>query len=125
MIDYSTAEKTLLELIRGNLPISSLEDIGTSVSFEGGLEGKVIKIKSELSLVVSPTIFDIVQGLVCVPRGRDLSEWASFIQATDLISFDEVEKHPQSDELINALWDASFDGTVDSETVKQLTNLVR
>lgn len=124
MTDPNIAEKVLLELIRGNMPISSLKDIGTSISFERGLEATIIKIESELSLVVSPTISDIIQGLISVPKGRDLREWASFIQATDLISFDEIEKHPQSDKVVNALWDASFDGSVDGAIMEQLSKFV-
>ena len=113
-------EEVLLKYVQGLVPIAALNSVGILTSFEQNPESVVIKIISEVPLTISPTASDMVQGLVNVTPGRDLKEWASFIMATDLIELDEVDRHPQSDELINVLWDASFTGHVDETVLNQL-----
>lgn len=122
-IDPDDFEEVLLEFVRGDAPISTLENVGILVTSDQNLTSTTITIKSGTPLIVSPNVSDIVQGLITVAKGRGLKDWANFILATDLIDLVEVEKHPQCDILLNALWDASFDGFVDNIVIAKVRSL--
>ena len=122
-IDPNNFEEVLLKFVRGDAPISALENVGILVTYDQNLTSTTIIIKSGTPLVISPNVSDIVQGFMTVPKGRGLKDWASFILATDLIDLAEVEKHPQCDILLNALWDASFDGSVDNLVIAKVRGL--
>jgi hypothetical protein len=77
-----------------------------------------------LSVELRPV--DVAHGLLTYKdRPEALREWATFLlsdlEVTDLT---RLESSPEGDELLNALWDASFEGQVKSTGIIVASALV-
>jgi hypothetical protein len=116
MKPVSKSADTLLAIIRGEMPLSVLPELGIEVARPGGR----FELKSSLSeAVVKPSVSDIARGLLMHRLNRDdLMTWAFFVLGAAEINFREVESHPQGEDLIEALWDASFEGKLSSEALR-------
>lgn len=68
---------------------------------------------------------DIAHGLLTY-RGQPqaLQEWATFLQCADIIDLASFESSQQGDELLNALWDASFEARITSASLAVANSLV-
>src|SRR6266567_4863238 len=118
----ATLEEIVRAVIQGKLPISALEDAG--VTFEvrqdqpGGDRRMNLRLATPLS--VEPRPIDIAEGLlVYKDQPEKLKEWASFIlSASEIIDLTSLESWPEGDELLSALWDASFEGHLKDVSVR-------
>jgi hypothetical protein len=119
MIPGLSAEEVVRAVIRGELPVAALEDVGIHMTFT---ESSATAEPSPV--VVSPTVADIVQGLLIYQHDPiALQRWALFLMAASCVDFDRLEAHPEGDLVIGAIWDASFEGRVDGavlETARRL-----
>jgi hypothetical protein len=119
MITNLSAEEVVRAVVRGEVPVAALEDVGIHMTFT---ENSATVEPSPF--VVSPTVADIVQGLLTYQHDpTTLQRWALFLIAASCVDFDRLEAHPDGDLVIGAIWDASFEGRVDSavlETAKRL-----
>jgi hypothetical protein len=110
-----------LAIVRGEMPISAFAKAGVSMTFrKKDAEGKSreIVITQERPFELRPTVADVATGLLNhVAELKQLSDWATLLQAADWIDFASAEDHPDWDILITALWDASFSGKVEKAAI--------
>lgn len=109
-------------VVRGQLPMSALEDAGVSVNVQENEPGKErrikIRLRTPLSVDLQPV--DLALGLLeYKDNPPKLQEWATFIMsASEIIDLTFLESWPEGEELLEALWDASFEGRVKEATVR-------
>jgi hypothetical protein len=118
---YKTAD-TILAIIRGDIPLSTLSEVGVEiVKEEDGL-----KLKSSPSeVIVMPSASDIAKGFITYRLNPDdLKIWAFFVLGASDIDFEKVELHSQGELLIKGLWDASFEGEVSQDVLRTADSLV-
>ncbi len=127
MIQSSQDERAVLEeivraVIQGKLPISALEDAGVTFEIQQDQPDgdRRIKLHLKTPLCVEPRPIDIAQGLlVYKDRPEKLREWASFVlSASEIIDLTPLEPWPEGDELLSALWDASFEGRIKDASMR-------
>jgi hypothetical protein len=124
MKQASETGTVILAVIKGEMPLSALTDVGIQVHWEDGSYKLVSEI---MPVVITPTASDLASGLLTYRASpAELRLWAFFLLAesggVDLV---EVESHPQGDLLINALWDASYNGKAPENAITVAKNLVR
>ena len=118
----------MLSVVQGELPISALMEAG--VVFEivedqpGGDRRIKLQLKAPLHLGLRPV--DIARGLLVYKnRTEALREWATFLLSDlEFMDLASLESWSEGDELLNALWDASFEGQLKSASVRVATALV-
>src|SRR4051794_30724565 len=104
-----TAEAVALAVVRGERPIADLADVGIHMTF--GSQSAVVKPSP---VVVSPTVTDVVAGIRAYQHDpAALRRWGLFMMAASCVDFDLIEDDPLGDDVIEAVWDASFSGQVD------------
>ena len=107
----------ILGVIRRELPLSALSQIGIDIKVEAGS----YKLESTtFDVAVRPTTFDLALGILNFTRCQkdELSKWAFFILGEcGAIDLDRIESDPHGEVLIEALWDFSFRGEIRSEIV--------
>lgn len=116
MTPASMVTDIVLAVIRAELPLSNLEEVGVHVTFgENSCE-----VRSETPVTVVPSAYDIARGLLALQSNRDeLRRWAFFLLADlEVVDFERLNSHPKGDLLKGALWDASFSGEVDKEAIR-------
>ena len=123
-------EEFLLAVIRGQLPLSDLLAAGIrvrEVSTDNADHERRISLDVESPVIVAPRPVDIASGLLAYKESPDqLRDWASFVLgASEIIDLAPLEKWPEGDELLNGLWDASFEGTLTADTARIAALLVR
>jgi len=118
------ADTVVLGVIRGEIPLSALADIGIQVHFEEG-SGKLTSEK--IPVVVTPSVFDLASGLLAYRASpQEVKLWAFFLLAeSGSVDMVKIESHPQGDLLINALWDASYEGKIPENAIKVSENLMK
>ena len=122
-------EELVLAVIRGQLPLSALESAGIRLEVapqgEGGNERRVT-VNPEAAVTVAPRPVDIAAGLlVYKERPEQLRDWAAFVLgASEIIDLEGLDNWPEGDAILNALWDASFEGKVSQETLRIAVALV-
>ena len=116
------ASAVALGVIRGEMPLVTLSDIGVQLSYQDG----ACRLDSNISgVIVTPMVNDLAQGLLTYRDDSDeLRLWAFFILAESGVDFAEVESHPQGELLIEALWDASSQGDIAEDVIKVAETLV-
>ena len=104
-------------VIRGELALDTLTQIGIHISCEDGS----YKLESgNFDTAVTPTALDLALGILrCASRKKDeLRKWAFFVLAEcGAIDLSKIESHSQGEVLMDALWDASFRGTIKKEVI--------
>jgi len=112
----------VLGVIKGELPLSTLEEIGVHVTFRE----QSCEINTEVPIIVNPSASDVAHGLLTYLSNPDeLAQWALFLMgASQIVDFEALESHPQGDALVSALWDASFEGRINEEAIKIAESLV-
>lgn len=121
MKEKSEMAATLLAVIRGEMPLSALSGIGVQISCQEDscqLDSKVTGV------FVTPLASDLAQGFVTYhTNSLELKLWAFFLLGEAAIDFAEVEVHPQGETLIEALWNASFTGSITETVIKVAESL--
>lgn len=107
----------LLAVTRGDTPLNALRDIGIEIDLK---DDGFYSFKSALEVEVTPTVADLATGILRYRSGKgdELRKWAFFLLAETAIDFCNIESHSQGEVLINALWDASFEGGISSEVIE-------
>jgi hypothetical protein len=102
--------------------MSALGDAGISIDIQENEAAKERRIKVRLRAPVSVDLqpIDIALGLLEYKSNPGkLQEWATFIMsASEVIDLTFLESWPEGEELLEALWDASFEGRVNDSTVR-------
>jgi hypothetical protein len=114
-----TEQETLRQIVRGERPLGDLKLLG----IHWQLEGNSCHVDNPRHITISVDIHDLARGLLYYLSQRNaLREWALFIYAADDLDLD-VEKHPQGEVVLDALWDASFSNPVDATVIETLKKL--
>jgi hypothetical protein len=121
-------EEIVRAVVQGKLPISALEEAGITFEVEGKQPGgdRQIKVEVKAPLSVELRPIDIAHGLLTYKDQPEvLREWATFLLSDlDVIDLTPMESWPEGDDLLSALWDASFEGRVNSAAITVATALV-
>lgn len=117
--------ETILGVIRGDLPLGSLTDIGIHLVSNGSS----YKLESgNFDLSVRATPLDLAVGILKYEsRSKaELRKWAFFILGEcGAVDFAEIESDPRGEVLISALWDATFEGTLNNEVLALAESITR
>lgn len=118
----TNAAGVALAVIRGEMPLSALSEIGVQIS----CQEDVCRLDSKVTEVLStPLAADLAQGLLTYrTESNKLRLWAFFILGESAVDLAEVESHPQGEALLEALWDASSFGSISKQTIKVAEGLV-
>jgi hypothetical protein len=120
-------DNIVLTIIRGQQPIAALATAGVTMSFRAAdPEGKSrqIIITQDRPFGVQATVADIAAGLIRhISNPDELSDWATFLLAADWIDFEPLERHPDGDILLEALWNASFRYEIGGTAIETATRL--
>lgn len=132
MIQSSEQRAILEEIVRavvqGKLPVSALGEAGVTFEVQedqpNGDRRIKLQVKTPVHVELRPA--DIAHGLLTYKNQPDaLREWASFIlSASEIIDLTSLESWPEGDELLSALWDASFEGQMKSASIRVAAALV-
>ena len=115
-------EELVLAVVRGQLPLQTLEDAGVRLEVdeeESGQERRIsLNVKVPFTVAAKP--LDIASGLLAYQRKPEqLRAWAAFVLgASEIIDLGPLDSWPEGDQLLNGLWDASFEGEVKPETLR-------
>jgi hypothetical protein len=118
----------ILEVVRGERPLADLKAAGVSLRFRKlDRRSREINLKPhyDASLVVSPTAVDLAKGLLSYQgRPKDLKNWGSFVLGADFIELEPLESDPDGDVILNAVWDAGFEGRLSHDGAQAARRLV-
>ncbi len=113
----------VLDVVRGSRPIADLETLGIRMR----RIGNVYKIDNPRRIDVQVRMQDVAEGLLRY-QGRigDLRAWATLILVgSDFLDLtDEFETNRKGDALLDALWDLSFEGILEDDTVRLAKQIV-
>jgi hypothetical protein len=121
-------EEIVRAVVQGKLPISALRDAGITFEVQeiqpGGDRRIKVQLKTPLSVELRP--IDIAHGLLAYKdQPEALREWATFLLSDlDITDLTPLETWPEGDELLSALWDASFEGHLKDASVRVASALV-
>jgi hypothetical protein len=121
-------EEIVRAVVQGKLPISALAEAGITFEVQQNQPGGDRKIKvhvnTPLSVEVRPV--DIAQGLLSYKdQPETLRDWATFLLCDlDVLDLTPLESWPEGDELLSALWDASFEGQIKRASISVASALV-
>ncbi len=117
-------EEIVRGVARGVRPWADLELLGVRVTRERAEDGRwgwYIREEHIMDLNARPE--DVAEGFLrfhC--DGEQLREWAVSVLA--LLDFDQFEDHHVGELLLDALWDASFEATVEAEAMDEAKRLL-
>jgi hypothetical protein len=122
--DKSEIGRILFAIVKGEALLDTLGEIGIEIDRK---DDGFYSLKSGLDVEVRPSVADLATGLLRYSSGNknDLRKWSFFLLAETAIDFCNIESHPQGEQLISALWDASFDGSIKGETLKLARRLTQ
>ena len=118
MTDGSQITALTLAIVRGETALDALMKIGVDIDYENGLY-KLQSGNSDVAVMASAS--DVGFGILRYrsAKTKEIRKWAFFLLAeSGLIDLSALELHPQGDALLNALWDASFEGQISDETIE-------
>lgn len=120
-MELTEAQIVILSVIRGEMPLSTLASVGIDLRSESG--GRQLS-SEEIPVVVVPSVADVASGLLAKGGNPDeLRAWALFLLGQLNVDLSKLESHAQGDLLLNALWDASFEGSVSETAIQTAENL--
>ena len=109
-------QETIRQMVRGEIPWTQLKAIGISID----LEGNRCKIENPRGIVAKADVHDLAKGLLSyLNNAAELRRWAYLLEAGSTFLDLDVEDHPSGDQMLQALWKASF-GEPISEDDKKL-----
>lgn len=118
MRNESQIEALVMGVVRGEVPLDAISKIGVEIDFENGF----YKLKSgNFEVSVTPSAADVGLGMLRYSSGnkKEFRKWAFFLLAeSGAVDLSMLESHPQGDMLLNALWDASFEGRIGDEAIE-------
>src|SRR5438105_1749530 len=104
------ADEILAEVVRGQVPLSSLQQIGIHATF--GYGSYTEHMVKHIHITVEAS--DLALGLLRLQTSpAELRRWALFVMGTDAVDLERVQDHPYGDKLIQGLWNASFGHGID------------
>ena len=113
----------VLAVLRGEMPVEAVTKIGIAIDDENGF----YQLKSgNFDVAIRPTASDVAVGILQYSsrNKNDVRKWAFFLLGeSGAIDFSALESHPQGELLMSALWDASFEGYISSETLQLAQHL--
>ncbi len=117
MTTSGTAERqrVIRAFVRGDGSWRDLEPLGIRVTFSD--DGCEVEGHAPIT---APTIGDIARGLLSLVRGpkSELQQWAAVLLAgSSFIDLSQLERQPQWDLLLSALWDASAGDPVPEQAI--------
>jgi hypothetical protein len=121
-------EEIVRAVVQGKLPISALAEAGITFEVQENQPGGDRKIKvhmnAPLSVEVRPV--DIAQGLLSYKdQPEALRDWATFLLGDlEVLDLTPLESWPEGDELLSAVWDASFEGQIKRASISVASALV-
>jgi hypothetical protein len=109
-----------MAFIRGERPWRDLEPLGLRIAFSDDR----CEIQGSTS-VVTPTIKDLARGLLNhISDPVHLRQWAAVVLAgSEFIDLKQIERDPQGELIIDALWEASAGDPVPEAAVATATRL--
>lgn len=121
-------EEIVRAVVQGKLPISALAEAGITFEVRQDQPGgdRQIRVRSNAPLSLDLRPIDIAHGLLVYKEQPEaLQEWATFLLSDlEITDLTPLESWPEGDELLNALWDASFDGHLKDASIRVATALV-
>jgi hypothetical protein len=110
-----------MEFIHGNCSWVNLSSVGLAIRFKN----HECVVEGAGNVVVSPTAADIAQGFHRLYTDAEaLRQWAAVILAgSAIIDFNVIERHPSSEILIEALWDASITHPLSDDAIRIIKQL--
>ena len=114
-------------IVQGRLPISALAGAGIRLDVQSEPSGgRRIAVWPRTPVNVELRPIDIALGLLeYKDQPGKLREWGTFVLgASEIIDLTQLEPWPGGDELLSALWDASFGGRVQDASVRVASALV-
>jgi hypothetical protein len=108
MRNLDNVAEVIRAFVRGECGRSALASIGIRVS----RYDNICEVDNPGKIMVQVPISDIASGLVRFRNlPKELQEWATLIlTSSSFVGLDLLNQHSQGDVLLNALWDASFEG---------------
>lgn len=111
-------EHIVSEIARGSRPWTDLELLGVRIGRDrNGIGGPTTYVIEEPQGVDLRTkVADVAEGLLRWQSSpRELSDWALLA----LLDFEDFEEHWAGDLLLNALWDACFEGRISLDIIRE------
>jgi hypothetical protein len=121
-------EEIVRAVVQGKLPMSALKEAGITFEVQENQPGgdRQIRVEAKAPLSIELRPIDIAHGLLTYKdQPEALRDWATFLLSDlEVIDLTTLESWPEGDELLSALWDASFEGRVKSAGIRVATALV-
>lgn len=114
-------EDVVRAVIRRELPLSALEAVGIHLQVHSDIDRgdeRRFTIESASHVRIAPMPIDLATGLLASGNdSEEFKDWAAFLlSATEIIDLEPLENWPEGDQLLNGLWDASFEGVLTDDT---------
>src|SRR3954470_6530331 len=103
------------EIVRGQRAISDLAQIGISFS----RYDEICEVDNPKNLFVEVSAEDIAEGLMHFQHDAvGLQKWGTFmLGSSSFIGLDSLVNQPAGEEIIEALWDAAFEGQLPDRAI--------
>jgi hypothetical protein len=121
-------EEIVRAVIQGRLPISALDAAGITLEIQERRSGgyRRIRVQSKAPLNVELRPVDVAQGLLAYrDQPEALRDWATYLLSDiDNVDLERLVSCPEGDEMLKALWDASFEGRINGDGIRVASALV-
>ena len=113
-------QETIRQMVRGEIPWTQLKAIGISID----LEGNRCKIENPRGIVAKADVHDLAKGLLAYLNNPvELRQWAYLLEASSTFLDLDVEDHPAGEQMLRALWKASFGESISEDEKKMAQQL--
>jgi hypothetical protein len=111
-------QETIRQILRGERPLADLALVDMSLR----IEGDRIQVENPRRLGATADIRDLARGfLTYLHDPPALRRWALFLQAADFEL--DLERQPAGDQVLSAMWEASFGNPITAETLATLRQI--
>lgn len=117
----SRQAQRILEIVRGERPLHELAAAGIEIRQNGNSQ----ELYNPNGIVVMPDVVDVAKGLLAFRfEPETLRTWASLVlSGSAFIDLTALDSTSLGEILLNALWDASFSGSVSLEAFEAAREL--
>ena len=113
-------QETIRQMVRGEIPWTQLKAIGISID----LEGNRCAIDNPRGIVAKADVHDLAKGLLSyLNNPAELRQWAYLLEAGSTFLDLDVEGHPSGEQMLQALWKASFGESISEDDKKMAEQL--
>jgi hypothetical protein len=128
-MDHPSSSEIILQVVRGERPLTDLQDLGISITIEQNTyttENPMrITIENPRGVEADASALDIARGILRYRRDpEELRTWAAIVLGDSNFLGFLLEDHPDEDPLLGALWDASFGEPLKDEAINTAERLV-